>query len=239
MRCCNRKEQQIFKLDGRQKREASREKLLEMPAPSSVYVSGLSPSQHRGLPRQNANGQHDAGTGRLHCDLCSVFCMRARRSVTILAQCQAIGSGFFLCWLEGRWDGGSSAVSCSQTPPLQQVQPVRNGRTKPARQHVQPANEAAGTEGILPAASGDWPLIGVKNRFYAPMPFSLCHSPILRSPASTTTTPTTTARRPRAARRDEQTLSPPAISELSQVLTREANGIVKTASRCSMDPFRG
>ena len=100
--------------------------------------------------------------------------------MTILAQCQAIGSGFFLCWLEGRWDGGSSAVSCSQTPPLQQVQPVRNGRTKPARQHVQPANEAAGTEGILPAASGDWPLIGVKNRFYAPMPFSLCHSPILR-----------------------------------------------------------
>ena len=157
--------------------------------------------------------------------------------VTIVAQCQAIASGFFLCWLEGRWDGGSSAVSCSQTPPLQQVQPVRNGRTKPARQHVQPANEAAGTEGILPAASGDWPLIGVKNRFYAPMPFSLCHSPILRSPASTTTTPTTTARRPRAARRDEQTLSPPAISELSQVLSHEANGVAKTASDCSMDPF--
>lgn len=43
MRCCNRKEHQIFKLDGRQKREASRKKLLEMPAPSSVYVSGLSP----------------------------------------------------------------------------------------------------------------------------------------------------------------------------------------------------
>jgi hypothetical protein len=100
--------------------------------------------------------------------------------VTIVAQCQAIASSFFLCWLEGRWDGGSSAVSCSQTPPLQPAQPVRKGEMKPPRQHVQPANGAAGTEGNLPAASGDWPLIGVKNRFYAPMPFSLCHSPILR-----------------------------------------------------------
>ena len=112
MRCCNRKEHQIFKLDGRQKREASREKLLEMPAPSSVYVSGLSPSQHRRLLRQKANGQHDAGTGRLHCDLCSVFCMKD--CVTILVMSPAASSSV-------GWSSGSSVVSAEgKDPTLQQ-----------------------------------------------------------------------------------------------------------------------
>ena len=49
-----------------------------------------------GQARQSANGQHDAGTGLLHCDLCSVFCMSD--CVIILS----VLSGFCHRWLEKR-----------------------------------------------------------------------------------------------------------------------------------------
>ena len=46
-----------------------------MPAPSRVYVSSSPAMNNTVFGRQSANGQHNAGRGLLHCDLCSVFCM--------------------------------------------------------------------------------------------------------------------------------------------------------------------
>lgn len=143
--------------------------------------------------------------GRLHCDLCSVFCMRARACVTFLAQWQLEASGFFLCWLEWRWDGGSSVVSCIRTPPSQPFWPLTMCRMKQAREDVQPANERTGAPRISPASSADWVETGGKNSIYAPRPVLRSHSPILLSPASTTA----------AVRRDEQTLSGQEWSEIS------------------------
>jgi hypothetical protein len=106
-------------------------------------------------------------------------------------------------------NGGSSAVSCSETPPLQPSRPLKLCRMKQDGEDVQPANESAGTLRILAASSGDWTVDGGKNSIYAPSPFSHSHLPIPLSPG---------ARRPPRCERDEQTLSEQA-SSVSQILT--------------------
>jgi hypothetical protein len=124
-----------------------------------------------------------ASTGRLHCDLCSAQCSAC---VTIPAQ-WALCRQRLLPPLAGMAvDGGSSVVSCSETPPLQFNEPLTARRLKQAREDVQPANERAGTPSILAASAGDWLVDGGKNSIYAPTPFSHSHLPILLSPASAT-----------------------------------------------------
>lgn len=83
-------------------------------------------------------------------------------------------------------NGGSSAVSCSETPPLQPSGPLRFCRMERDGEDVQPANGSAGTLRILAASSGDWTVDGGKNSIYAPRPFSHSHLPIRPSLGPTT-----------------------------------------------------
>jgi hypothetical protein len=114
------KEQQRFRVDERQKQEASREKMLVMPAPSSIYVSRASLG-HRGLlssKRQWAGMMLVQRGSRLHCTVtcaeCSAWNERAYARPCVMlsdsSQWQSAASGFFHCWLEKLWEGGGMAV---------------------------------------------------------------------------------------------------------------------------------
>jgi hypothetical protein len=77
------KEQQRFRVDERQKQEASREKMLVMPAPSSIYVSRASLG-HRGLlssKRQWASTMLVQRGSRLHCTVTCAKCSAWNESV--------------------------------------------------------------------------------------------------------------------------------------------------------------
>jgi hypothetical protein len=100
--------------------------MLAMLAASRVYVSSSQSLYIAGLGRQSANGgQHDAGTGRLHGDLCLVFCRRVRSVCDYFlphypaasSSVGWIGGGLGWRWGMGAgwWNGGSS-VGCLVQP---------------------------------------------------------------------------------------------------------------------------
>ena len=139
-----------------------------------------------GFCRQSANGPALCRSGGVRalstvtCAECSAWSETARAyaCATILTQWQVVASGIFLCWLEMRWDGGSSVVSCSQTPPLQRGWPFTASLTTQASEDVQPANGHAGSSSNLETVIPDWVSRGGKNSIYAPMTIRPSHSSI-------------------------------------------------------------
>jgi hypothetical protein len=131
-------------------------------------------------------------------------------------------------------NGGSSAVSCSETPPLQPSGPLRLCRMERDGEDVQPANGSAGTLRILAASSGDWTVDGGKNSIYAPRPFSHSHLPIRPSLGPTTASVRTGRADP------ELSMALDGSRWLSISLANphgEANGVLQRASHCSTPPL--
>ncbi|KAN0122327.1 hypothetical protein V8E51_000653 [Hyaloscypha variabilis] len=143
-----------------------------------------------------------------------------------------------------RWDGGSSVVSCSQTPPLQPRRPLTTSRTAQASEDVQPANRQARTPTISSAHAAHWAGGGGKNSIYAPMAILPSHSSILLA----WTAPETSVDLPAQPRVGLRSLSRPSpttasVRRLEQTLRDllnphgEANGVDEWASHCSRTPF--
>jgi len=97
-----RKSQTIKSGRAQKVRNSKKEGLEDAGAWSSICIE-LNRLDFMGFRRQSANGQHNAGIGRLHCDLCSVLCRSD--CVTILDMTCFASSGFLHRWLEKRWFG--------------------------------------------------------------------------------------------------------------------------------------
>jgi hypothetical protein len=219
--------------------------MLVMPAPSSIYVPRASLG-HRGLlssKRQWASMMLVQRGSRLHCTVTCAECSAWNKSV-----CKTVCDAFWrwpvavrrqrlLPLLAGkavgwRWDGGSSVVSCSQTPPLQPRRPLTTSRTAQASEDVQPANRQARTPTISSAHAAHWAGGGGKNSIYAPMAIRPSHSSILLA----WTAPETSVDLPAQPRVGLRSISPPSpttasVRRLAQTLRDlsnphgEANGV--------------
>jgi hypothetical protein len=129
-------------------------------------------------------------------------------------------------------NGGSSAVSCSETPPLQPSGPLRLCRMERDGEDVQPANGSAGTLRILAASSGDWTVDGGKNSIYAPRPFSHSHLPIRPSLGPTTASVRTGRADP------ERAMALDGSRYLSQILTARPMECCRGPRTAQPPPFR-